>query len=482
MVATATKPVAKIAIIGAGVGGAATYHFLQQEAESLHAHYTVDITVFDQSSRIGGRAEHVLFSSSSEDTTTEEFAVEAGGSLLHDSNLYMTEFAKLLGLQKQRLKKDGGVAIWDGSRVVWSSVGFASSARMYWRFGPLNLKNVAEKAAGMVSKFTELYIVQRQQQQAFKTVGGLLSSVGLAGYTTVSLQESLQTLGTNHHLRNEFATGIMRANYGQDTRLNALAGYVALVTDTDALWRVKGGNSKVPEGLLKDATVHLNTAITRIQQQYTAQGKAFFTLSDQYKQKHEFDMVIVAAPLELAGIVIQYGRDPVSASTHRRVKPSTVRKFQKTHVALVQGDLRMEYFGWNSKHSVADTVMTTEDKRIPFNSVAKVQDNVYKMNSRQEVSEEFIRKELFANVSRLERFEWDAYPKYNPPEELDSFQISNHLYNLNVLETAASAFEIACVGAKNVALLVEQTLVEEFTAAAAAAAALPAVTAGHDEL
>ena len=72
-----------IAIVGAGIGGSSSSHFLR---ELFGPEATID--VFEASDRIGGRL------------NTMEIAgrrYESGGSIIHPANKYMGDFVKHLG-------------------------------------------------------------------------------------------------------------------------------------------------------------------------------------------------------------------------------------------------------------------------------------------------------------------------------------------------------------------------------------------------
>lgn len=71
-----------LAIIGGGIGGAATSHFL---TELFHNNLNIDLY---EAETIGGRLATVQIDNN-------EF--EAGGSIIHPENKYMQEFVKLLG-------------------------------------------------------------------------------------------------------------------------------------------------------------------------------------------------------------------------------------------------------------------------------------------------------------------------------------------------------------------------------------------------
>lgn len=69
-------------MIGAGIGGTATAHFLRQ-----HFGQDVEIHVYEKG-KVGGRLATV---------TVNNQEYESGGSVIHSLNLHMQDFVKLLG-------------------------------------------------------------------------------------------------------------------------------------------------------------------------------------------------------------------------------------------------------------------------------------------------------------------------------------------------------------------------------------------------
>lgn len=71
-----------VAVVGAGIGGTATAHFLRQ-----HFGPEVRIDVFEKGT-VGGRLATV---------TVNHHDYESGGSIIHSLNLHMQDFVKQLG-------------------------------------------------------------------------------------------------------------------------------------------------------------------------------------------------------------------------------------------------------------------------------------------------------------------------------------------------------------------------------------------------
>ena len=134
--------------MGAGIGGASAAFFLRNltsRALEFDAVTTsdslpldLDIHVFERNSRVGGRAHTIVF---------EGTEVEAGASIIHDKNLHLVAFAKLLGL-KQVPSPDAPFGIWAGREDASrrdKSVG--------WVFKSVNLgdSDVAKWIAGWLT-------------------------------------------------------------------------------------------------------------------------------------------------------------------------------------------------------------------------------------------------------------------------------------------------------------------------------------------
>ena len=147
---SATSRNAKVCILGAGIGGASVAFFLRNltspasefdNSRSAAATASdspllnLDIHVFERSNRVGGRAHTICF---------EGTEVEAGASIIHDKNLHLVAFAKLLGL-KRVPSPDAAFGIWagreDGSRPdkpvgwVFKSVNLGDSDVAKWIAG-----------------------------------------------------------------------------------------------------------------------------------------------------------------------------------------------------------------------------------------------------------------------------------------------------------------------------------------------------------
>ena len=63
---------------------------------------------------------------------------------------------------------------------------------------------------------------------------------------------------------------------------------------------------------------------------------------------------------------------------------------------------------------------------------------------------------MFTDMDGTDVKDWQAYPHYHPPEHFPSFILDDGVYYINTIEKAASAMEMSVIGAKNVALLTKE--------------------------
>ena len=68
---------------------------------------------------------------------------------------------------------------------------------------------------------------------------------------------------------------------------------------------------------------------------------------------------------------------------------------------------------------------------------------------------------MFLSIESETVKEWYAYPHYDPPEQFPPFVLDNGgLFYINSIEKAVSALEMSPIGAKNVALLTKEYILQ----------------------
>lgn len=330
--AVLSKPVLRVGVIGSGITGASTAYFLHS---LLHDLVDLRFTVWECDHRVGGRIADVHLGG---------FRMEGGGSILHDSNRYMREFAaKLnLSLHEPPPKLDSSTAVWNGAefllRLGGAPEGWLGKLRdglaIVWRYG-LDFLRLEQIVRGVATAFSSIYAMQ-DKRESFDSPRAMLQAMGLWEHTQYGFHEWLHQQRTwitgcdrhtqhpsssssAHHpeaILHELAVAATRINYNQDLDLNAMAGAVGLIPLTNPkMWSVQGGNAQVPRGLfqLVDADVKLGHTVRVVTRGSDAEGEITvqgirLSRKDQQQQQlpadatfsDRVDLLIVATPLELA--------------------------------------------------------------------------------------------------------------------------------------------------------------------------------------
>jgi len=104
-----------------------------------------------------------------------------------------------------------------------------------------------------------------------------------------------------------------------------------------------------------------------------------------------------------------------------------------------------------------DLFFTTVGKNTPVDVDENNNEpnDVYKVFSNNALTDNEL-KNLFTDIKSVNSKVWLAYPEYGSNSKLGSFVLHSNLYHINAIEWAASAMEMSCIGAKNVALLAYQ--------------------------
>ena len=444
----------RIAVVGAGIGGSAFVHFLQEAAGT--SNYQID--VYEKESIPCGRVTTIKTAGS---------VFEAGGSIIHPRNQYMKNFTDLLGLQRSDADPTNGrFGLFNGEEFIILETGpsILDYIKLFWRYG-FQVVKINWLVDDTLNQFDNIYKLQ-EQKRAFTSVPDMLTAMGgreMARLAQISIADYLLEKGYTAQFINELVVGGMRVNYGQNTTMGAFAGMVSLAGMESGLWQVVGGNNQVCERLLSRSGVGVmyNTTVTHIDKRSSPLGKTVYSLSlnvtgSSNIVKKDYDVVILAAPLEKADI--QFTGFPVN--------PSANGVFERTVATFVSGSLNLSHFHYtNSPADFPSLVMTTETPNVSFNCIgqqATVDQKLpsmetYKVFSRKLMTEQEINT-LFSDVKTVAVKDWLAYPHYNPPPDFLPFLLDDHLFYLNTIEWAASAMEMSCISAKNVALITAASL------------------------
>ncbi|XP_003447068.1 prenylcysteine oxidase-like isoform X1 [Oreochromis niloticus] len=445
-------PPSKIAVVGAGIGGSATAHFLRQ-----HFGPEVQVDVFEKG-EVGGRLATV---------TVNHNDYESGGSIIHSLNLHMQEFVKQLGL-KYRRNVAGKMAVFNGEEVILEETDWylLDLFRLWWRYG-ISFIRLQMWVEEIMEKFMRIYKYQAHGY-AFSSVEELLDSLGSSGFINMTrrpLSDSLLELGVSQRFIDEVIAPVMRINYGQNVSIPAFVGAVSLAGAQNNLWAVEGGNKLVCSGLLKMASANLLQAqVNSISPIHSGEGLQYqlsFTTATGTASEL-YDIVVLATPLQASvgsGVQFQGFTPPFD---------ELPGSYHSTVATIVHGYLNTSFFGFPDPRLFPfASVLTTDTPDLFFNSVASVcpvnisagfrrkqpqEAGVYKVFSPQLLEKSQL-KTLFRSYYSVQVTEWQACPRYSSSQRLPPVELHPNLYYLNGIEWAGSAMEMSSVAAKNIALL-----------------------------
>ncbi|XP_028654230.1 prenylcysteine oxidase 1 [Erpetoichthys calabaricus] len=452
------QPPGRIAIVGAGIGGAATAAFLRKEFGPQ-----VQIDVFE-GGKVGGRLDTAHFGG-------KDF--ETGGSVIHPLNLHMKQFIDDLGLA-QRRTVPSRIGIFNGKELVfqesdWFIINFI---KILWRYG-LNFLRMQMWVEAILDKFMRIYQYQ-QYGYSFSSVERLFHSMARDEFLNMfneTLDQAMQKVGFSQQFMNEIVTPIMRVNYGQSIKMNAFVGAVSLAGTDSGLWAVEGGNKLVCSGLLyhsKAALIPANvTAIALKTRPVRAGGTVSLyevSYSSEAGASHNlYDLVFIAAPLH-------QGKSNINFLNFNPPVPMWFPgRYHLTVSTLVHGLLNVSYFGVSEPASAftVSEIVSMEHEELVVTSVSSLdpvtvsseykrppasEANVWKVFSPAPLTQDQLQK-IFLSWDSISETRWLAYPYYSPPHRFPPIVLHDRLYYLNGIEWAASAMEMSAIAARNLALL-----------------------------
>jgi prenylcysteine oxidase/farnesylcysteine lyase len=424
-----------VGIIGSGVAGASTAHFLRESRPDLR------VIVFERDAVIGGRAKTVDLGGR---------RVDLGATAISTLNQYLLNFTH--GMKRAN---DGGPAtlgIYDGAgfRFKSSEGTLPLAAHLTERYGAAWLK-VIPVVRQMASRLNRIYELQRRGV-AFETPAALLEALGLYNLTQVSAYDYFRRIGVPSKFIYEFIDGASRDNYNQDGSLNALADLVSLAGAGLAgdVFELQEGTAQIPQRLLKNTEVRLNTSVAAVR---LHPSQLNYAVVDAAGRETIVDAVVVATPLEFTNLSL-----PLDVGYH-------MRPYQANYVALAAGRLSRK-FGEGADD--LDTLLTVETPSVTFSCIgahgaSTGGDPIYKVMSRHRLSDSELDAYVFERRStHVVRADWNASGAYTrldptPGTTWPSFVLRNRLFYAN-MESPVSCMETEIIAAKNAALLVEEAL------------------------
>ncbi|CAL7951839.1 unnamed protein product [Xylocopa violacea] len=441
-----------IAIIGGGIGGAASSHFLTELFKN-----NLKIDLYEAKS-IGGRLATVKI---------DDNEFEAGGSIIHPQNKYMQEFVKLLGLE--HVSPNGKrTSIWNGNEIVFeeSNWKILSLAKLIYRYGiqPFTLNR---HVTSVINDFEKIYHLQ-DAGESFTNITSLLLAMNtkFPKLLQKSIKDYLENLGYSEKLINEIVEATVVVDYGQDVNVQSFVGLVSLAAAGFNLWSVKGGNKKVPEHLIyrnkyvnvvpscviKIVNIPTNSTQNLYEVHYRNQDSTII-------MKAVYDIVILAIPLT------HDQEFPIIFEGFPRNDFYNQGKYHETVATFVKANLKPYHFGLEEESNIlsCDPNKTVISSLGRINSIEGTIGNskIWKIFSNKHLNSAIL-NEMFSNIQETKQIVWKAYPEYSTEIREAKFKLHDALYHVNAIEWIASAMEMSAISGRNVALLAHNDFLTKF--------------------
>jgi prenylcysteine oxidase/farnesylcysteine lyase len=424
-----------VGIVGSGVAGASTAHFLRESRPDLR------VIVYERDAVIGGRAKTVDLGGR---------RIDLGATAISTLNQYLLNFTH--GMKRAN---DGGPAtlgIFDGAGFRFqSSEGTLPLAVHLTEHYGVDWLKIIPVVRQMASRLNHIYELQRRGV-AFETPVALLEALDLYNLTQVSAYDYFRRIGLPSKFIYEFIDGASRDNYNQDGSLNALADLVSLAGAGLAgdVFELQEGTAQIPQLLLKNTEVRLNTRVAAVR---LNPSQLNYAILDAAGRETIVDAVVVATPLEFTNLSL-----PLDVG----YRP---RPYQATYVALAAGRLSRKVFG--ARADDLDQILTVETTNVSFSCIgahgaSAGGDPIYKVMSRQRLSDAELDYVFERRSSQVVRADWNASGAYTrldptPGATWPPFVLRNRLFYAN-MESPVSCMETQIISGKNAALLVAEAL------------------------
>ena len=421
-----------LAVVGAGIGGCSAAYFASKYLPSTK------LTIYDARGRVGGRI-----------LTHKATGVnlEVGAAFFNGTNETILGIVKSEQLKLKRIKERMNFAVWDGSEFIFRSNKKAVITNLkllsQYRLSIVRTLLLLREAKGQVAK---LY---REMKNPADTAE-LFESAGLSKWYTKSFDELLLERGVSKTFIDEIATPITRTLYSQNADLGGFAGISSFIgVYGGPIYCLAEGNSTLPVHLAEasQATVKLGQKVTSIEK--TSEG--FYRVSAG-NDAALFDGVIVAAPLEMAGIEFD-----------GMAKPNFLpQSYQKVYTKVMQGVFNPSYFGLNESAEPPAIVLTTKAADpITHCSIQKIGNNesLVTFSSTEPIADGAF-SGIFKNkgVPVLQYCWTAAYPKFKPIARLPPTRLDERLIYVNSTEPSVSSMETAALSALNAVKMIRNDL------------------------
>ncbi len=413
-----------LAIVGAGVGGCSAAYFASKYMRN------VKLTIYDAQGRVGGR---ILTHK------TDGLNLELGASFINGSNKTILCIVKNEHLKLIRVQDQADFAIWNGSKILFRSNKNAAvtdfKLLLAYRLSIIRTLSLLREAKGQVAK---LY---QEEAENPADLAELFELAGLSKWHKKTFEEILAEKGVSNTFIDQIATPLTRIIYSQNADIGGFAGISSLIgVYGGPIYRLAEGNSTLPAHLAEASQATKKTGQKVISIEKTSAGS--YRVSTEVDAAL-FDGVIIAAPLDFAGIELE-----------GVTKPDCVpQEYQKVCTKVMKGVFDPASFGLNESVEPPTIILTTKnaDPTTHF-GIQKTQkgESIVTVCSTAPLTDSEC-SGFFKDVGvPVLNHCWDAaYPKFKPIPKLLPSWLDERLFYLNSVEAAVSSMETAAFSALN---------------------------------
>jgi prenylcysteine oxidase / farnesylcysteine lyase len=429
----------RVAVIGGGAAGASTAYHLHKFAGESQLDTTLQITLFEKETRIGGRTTTV---NALNDT---RYPTELGGSIFVRINQILYNLTQEFGLSTDarvfgdEATSDYDLGVWNGKEFVFKQSnsdsqwqGYWDIAKLLWKYGlaPVRTRNLART---VVDKFLRFY---EKPHFPFASLGDVIEDNELLEYISVTGKDLLAAYNADGAFANDIVQASTRVNYAQN--LDQIHGVEAMVCmSTEGGMSVDNGNWQIFHEAVRHsgAEAIMDTSIIRVRRNTSDSTASYILSTSDETDFGPFDAVVLAAPYQLADIEF----DPPLKHVPESID------YVSLHVTLFTSPhlLSPDFFGLSPElqAEVPSTVLTTlatadndddlhdffsishlstlyaSDAAVAANANLSMPQNLYKIFSHKPLTGHFLSKLL----------DFDHKPtasKSDPISELPSWDIS----------------------------------------------------------
>jgi len=350
--AHASKP-KRVAIIGAGIGGATTAYYISQAAKRSGEQY--ELHMFEKQDRVGGRIlsfsvtdevvseDHLsradktmnLKHPAYENTTRSEHGsrklekkiwFELGAAVWAAPNLLLDDLAQDLSIELYSSDENAGmddlnVLVYEGGPAKRSyPLALADATHLETlltaahmeRFKINLLQNYLEflpRDYGLTHEIEEHKYRPRMNRVAiertvpWQNIGEWSSHGDIDVFTSTTTREYLFSHGVSHNFTSHHIEPFTRVIYDQNADANAFAGFAALVSADQVRVATHGLQAMVSQIInASGAQLHLSAPISTITRTAHGHKQGNFEIVAMDGSPHYFDVVVLAAPIEYLDI------------------------------------------------------------------------------------------------------------------------------------------------------------------------------------